>query len=466
MNKKSLWSCVIASCIFTAQLLAQDTNYWTQQYGTRSTLLGGAVIGSVTDLGSTFYNPGRLAFKTELGFLISAKIYQLETITVKDGVGKGIDLPYSSFGTAPSLVAGSFNLGFLKDHHFAYSFLTRQRSETRFVLRQGGIKNIIATAPGDEIYAGEITTSQDLKDEWLGLTWAHALGAKASLGVTNYLSIRNHSSSFRTIVEALKQDNQTAALLRLNEFDYKTYGLLWKLGFALDLSPVSAGLTITTPRLHVTGSGSTLFNDLLAGVDRDGDGLNDDLAEGNLQSDLEATYKTPWAIGAGAGVRFKKGQLHLTAEWYDQVNKFVVLDPVDYLGQSTGDTLRRKIVQELADVLNFGVGVELYLSEKFSGYGSFATDFSALGSEVSALRESAEETNAVSSSWDLYHMAGGAVFEIARAELALGVAYAFGSQDVSRANDIPQDGVASDNEEIAKINFSRWRFVFGFAISF
>jgi hypothetical protein len=52
-------------------------------------------------------------------FLISAKIYQWETITVKDGVSKGIDLPYSSFGTAPSLVAGSFNLGFLKDHHFA-----------------------------------------------------------------------------------------------------------------------------------------------------------------------------------------------------------------------------------------------------------------------------------------------------------------------------------------------------------
>ncbi len=38
----------------------QDTQYWNLQYGTRSTLLGGAVIGSVSDLSATYYNPGAL----------------------------------------------------------------------------------------------------------------------------------------------------------------------------------------------------------------------------------------------------------------------------------------------------------------------------------------------------------------------------------------------------------------------
>lgn len=468
MHRIFFCPCAVAICLLAAALQAQDTNYWTQQYGTRSTLLGGAVVGSVTDLGSTFYNPGRLAFKTELGFLISAKIYQLETVTVKDGLGKGIDLPYSSFGTAPSLVAGSFNLPFFKNHHFAYSFLTRQRSEAHFVLRESATKDVIASAPGDELFGGEITSSQNIKDEWLGLTWAHDLGAKAGVGLTNYVSIRSHSSSYRIMLEALKQNNESAVLLRLNEFDYKTYGLLWKAGLAFDFSPITAGLTITTPRLNITGSGSTLFNDLQAGVDRDGDGVNDDLVEANLQTDLEAVYKSPWAIGAGVGVQIKRSRLHFSAEWYDQVDKFAVLDPADYVGQSTGDTQRRKIIQELNDVLNFGMGVELYLSEKFSGYGSFATDFSALGPEVSGLRESGEETNAAISSWDLYHLAGGAVFKVARAELAMGVAYAHGSQDLPRADSIPDsdDEVIIDDEQIAKVNFSRWRFIFGFAISF
>src|SRR5678815_6132088 len=40
---------------------AQDTNYWTLQYGTRGELLGGTVVGSAVDLSATFYNPGSLA---------------------------------------------------------------------------------------------------------------------------------------------------------------------------------------------------------------------------------------------------------------------------------------------------------------------------------------------------------------------------------------------------------------------
>jgi hypothetical protein len=173
------------------------------------------------------------------------------------------------------------------------------------------------------------------------------------------------------------------------------------------------------------------------------------------------------AIGAGAGFRFKKSQLHLSAEWYDQVDKFAVLDPADYIGQSTGDTLRREVIQELSEVLNFGAGLELYLSEKFSGFGSFATDFSALGSEVAALYESAEKINAATSKWDLYHISVGAAFEVARAVLTVGTAYAFGNQNVPRANDIPDDGdPIVDSSEPATVKFSRWRFVLGFSIGF
>jgi hypothetical protein len=34
---------------------AQDSQYWTNQYGTRAELLGGVVVGSIKDLASTFY---------------------------------------------------------------------------------------------------------------------------------------------------------------------------------------------------------------------------------------------------------------------------------------------------------------------------------------------------------------------------------------------------------------------------
>jgi len=41
---------------------AQEMNYNTFQVGSRSVLMGGAVVGGVRDTSATFYNPGALAF--------------------------------------------------------------------------------------------------------------------------------------------------------------------------------------------------------------------------------------------------------------------------------------------------------------------------------------------------------------------------------------------------------------------
>ncbi len=58
-------------------LIPQEDNYWNLQYGTRSTLLGGTVIGSVSDLSATYYNPGAIALFPDTKFIISAQAYQI-----------------------------------------------------------------------------------------------------------------------------------------------------------------------------------------------------------------------------------------------------------------------------------------------------------------------------------------------------------------------------------------------------
>jgi len=39
---------------------AQDSHYWSIQYGPVGQLVGGQVIGGVNDLSATYYNPGAL----------------------------------------------------------------------------------------------------------------------------------------------------------------------------------------------------------------------------------------------------------------------------------------------------------------------------------------------------------------------------------------------------------------------
>lgn len=43
---------ILALAVIAHPLVAQDSHYWTNQYGTESWLLGGAVVGSRTDLAS------------------------------------------------------------------------------------------------------------------------------------------------------------------------------------------------------------------------------------------------------------------------------------------------------------------------------------------------------------------------------------------------------------------------------
>ena len=101
--------------LFTIPVMSQDTQYWNIQYGTRSTLLGGAVIGSVSDLTATYYNPGAVALFDDPKFIISAQVYQLETITVEDGAGiVGEDLVFSTIVPSPSFFAFNIKFDFLE----------------------------------------------------------------------------------------------------------------------------------------------------------------------------------------------------------------------------------------------------------------------------------------------------------------------------------------------------------------
>jgi len=466
--KETLLIAIFATaCLFPAAGKAQDAHYWTLQYGTRSTLLGGSVIGSVEDLGATYYNPARLALTPDLSFLLSAKVYQWDKVTVEDGAGEGVDARSSSFGGAPSLVAGTFKIGFLPGHHFAYSFLTRQRSELNLGIAGGGIADIIETIPGDELFATEISLTQKIRDEWLGLSWAHRAGAKASFGITQFLSIRSQDIAFRRLSEALTTTNEAVIAIQINEYDYETKGLLWKAGFALDLKYLSVGATLTTPRLNLTGSGSTLFNDAFAGADLDGDGTQDDRISSRQEKDIDAEYQSSWALGFGGALKLGRNKLHFSAEWYDAVKEFSIMEPSSFVSQSTGETIDRRLTQNLREVLNYGIGLEVYVAETLSGYGSFATDRSAAPEDVGRIVNLTDtQTNASTAGWDLYHVAGGASVKVGRGEVTLGFTWSFGNQDIPQTISFFDPGVEDpilDDEATSKIKVRSWKYIFGFS---
>ena len=446
---------------------AQDAHYWAQQYGTRSKLLGGLVVGEVEDLGATFYNPGQIALTENPAFLLSAKVYQYQRISLENNASELPGLEDSDVGTAPSLVAGSFNIKKWPNHRFAYSLMTRQLAQYDSQIRVSLENDLIPSIPGEELLVGDVGNAQNLKEEWWGLTWSYAINPQLGIGITNFLVTTSQSTVSRVSLEALAASGATASALRLDQFKYNATSLLWKLGLAWDLSPVSLGLSVTTPRIQLGGKGNRLIESFNAGGSIDGDEGFQDLLVFNDQRDLKSTTKSPLSIGVGAAYTFVKGKLFFSAEWFDKVDPYEVLSPQTFQGQSNGITYELPVVQEARSVFNYGLGLLYHLSERFSLYTSFTTDFSYLPQENEGIGTFSEITYATNANWNLYHVAGGASFTFKnKYDIVLGLAYTSTSKSVPAIIDLPMDDLSGPvtGGEPNRLSYQRLTLVLGFSI--
>ena len=119
----------IGLVIINSICIYSQGNYRLENFGNRSVLLSGVVTGSVEDLGLTYYNPARLALVPSTGFTINAQSYQLNQVEIENAFGDNQKLNNTKFRPKPSMVAGTFKLKFLEGHHFAYSYISKARSE-------------------------------------------------------------------------------------------------------------------------------------------------------------------------------------------------------------------------------------------------------------------------------------------------------------------------------------------------
>ena len=96
---------IAAAALWAPAASAQDTHYWTEQYGNRARLLGGAVIGSSSDLSSVYYNPGRLALVNDPELLLAGNVFEYSIIRLTEEE-RDNDIKSSRFSLTPSLFAG------------------------------------------------------------------------------------------------------------------------------------------------------------------------------------------------------------------------------------------------------------------------------------------------------------------------------------------------------------------------
>jgi hypothetical protein len=452
------WLAALSLLSLAHLVYSQDSHYWTNQYGTRATLLGGAVIGSVLDLSATYYNPGGLSLIDKPGRLMAAKVMQYPRVALVGGDAESVSLHSFSPGPAPSLIAGTFRIKSLRRHLFGYSYVARQDAKLGVSISEVGSRDIFLDSPGPEDFTTQFRLDQKVAEHWIGLTWSYKATSHIGLGVTQFLSIRSHWSTIQESVETRTEANHVAMAFGSRQFSYIQFRTLWKIGLAADFKDITLGLTLTTPSVGLGGRGSTGVNATLSGLDTDGDRLPDDFLAADYRDGISAFFKTPLSVAAGMTFKIQKVRVYWSTEWFAPLKPYAVLDAAPFTAQSSGDSESIDVTHELAPVFNFGMGLEWFYSARFKGYASFTTDYSS--------KRAGTTTNLAMSDWDIFHIVTGGELEFNGSSLTLGLGYSFGSHEVGERPDLLPPGATDvlwDPSEGLRFRYAIYKLIVGFA---
>ena len=464
-NSRITTSFIVCLCFFV-QINGQDGHYWTQQYGTRSMLLSGSVIGGVEDLGAVYYNPARLSQIDNPAFILSADVYEVNNIEIKDAFGDNISSKRRDIRGVPSLAAGTFKLPFLEKHSFAWAILLRSDGNLGFSYKNEVYDDVIGEYPGNEYFGAEASLTQKSNDQWTGLNWSYPITDKLSVGMSGFLSLVSQNKGMQVNLQAYTDSNETASYRFNRNVSFEQYSFIGKLGFSYIHKYFTAGLTFLTPRYYLKGKGGYNYEEFFSGIHNQSD--ENDRYISSYQSDIKINYQSSYAMGGGVSIHVKKSKIHLSSEWYSPLTHYTIMEADNYIGQSSGDTLGFKLIDELHSVVNFGIGVELYLNDKVSGYVSACTDYSGVATNISRFFENEPVASNSIFQADYYHFGGGVVMHFKVADITLGGTYTGANQQFNRPINFPDNAGEKifDSNDKATLSWDRFRLVFSFSVPF
>lgn len=456
MKKVLLMLLIITNCSF---ILSQE-NYRIENFGNRSILLNGNVTGSVEDLGLTYYNPARLALLENPTFSINAKAYEFNQITLKNAVDIKNKLSSSKFNGIPSMVAGTFKIKSLKNHYFAYSIISKVRSNITLNYATDLVNgDVLEGIVGNEDFIAKVNLKDELKDEWFGLTWSKAFSERFSIGVSTFISVFNHKGSNILNYNVSHSEDKVVIYNKEVGFVQESYGLFWKIGLAWIYPKVEFGVNITPPYIDFYSKGKIRYGEFLAGM---GSG-SDIFSYANLDN-LEAKRKVPFGIDFGAGIPIRKSKLHVNIDWHNKVSSYNRIVIPEIITENK-DPIQLEFVEKRKSVFNYGLGAEVYINPKLDGYLSFSSDYSSAVENSNIFDIGDEKDQELNLKLDYYHFGLGVNLNLDWSNMIFGATYSRGRSSFDKPDDaIPDNNYSIENQESASIRLSRWRFIVGIDI--
>ena len=403
---------------------SQDYHHWSEHFGARASLLGGAATAGLGDNATTYYNSAAMAFVEHPSISISVSAYRIRMLKLENALGEGLDLKESSFSTMPNLIAGVVALKKHPKLRLGYAVLTRRSFNSKFDFLDEADVEILPQFAGLERRAYAYNLHHQMMEYSAGFGISYQVSKGFSIGLSHFGIYRDVKYNRKYSVNILPQDFSGLEVYELSNdqsFNYYNVKGVFKPSIALNVENFKFGLALTTPSFNMFGKAKAYrrisyinLKDILPdfGVDF----LVVDRVE-----DIKVEHKEFGSLAIGVSWKLgKKSWLHITNETFFGGKEYYIFNsdekPSVYPNVFSDELLKSELLggqnflsltEQTEARTNIGMGFEGPIGKNWDVYLGARTDF--LYNENVGDRYETQVIQIESSMWNLYHFSIGMV---------------------------------------------------------
>lgn len=401
---------------------AQDYHQWSEHFGARASLLGGAATAGLGDNATVFYNSAAMAFVEDPSLSISVNAYRIRMLKMEDALGEGLDLEETQFTSMPNLIAGILTFEKRPKLSLGYAVLTRRSFSSKFDFLHEADQEILPQFAGDERWVYSYNLNHQLMEYWAGIALSYQVSKSFSIGLSHFGIYRDQKYSNAQEISILPQDFSGLEIYQVSNdqsFNYYNVKGIFKPSIALNLENFKFGLAATTPSFNMFGNGQAYREIAYVNVADISDEIGVDVQIIDRVKGFKAVHKEHGSLALGVSWKLgKKAWLHCSHETFFGGKKYFIFNvdekPSIYPDAFTEQQLEDLILggqnflsltEETEATTNLGIGLETKLTPRWDMYLGARTDF--LYNEYHE-----DETKVMrieSSKWQLMHFSLGIV---------------------------------------------------------
>ena len=401
---------------FALTTFSQDYHHWSEHFGTRASLLGGAATSGLGDNATVYYNSAAMSFVDNPNLSITVNAYKLRTAKMENALGKDLDLKETQIATFPSLIAGIFEFKNNERLKIGYSVNTKTSFQSKFDYLHQGEYEVLDSIAGPENYVASYGLHHSITEYWAGVALSYRLTDAMSVGLAHYGIYRDVKYSNYINTAALPLDpglGDFASVSSSIDFKYWNVKGVFKPSIAFQWPKSKLGITYTSPSFNILGKANVYREFSIVNLDEE---IGTDVTFVDRREKQKATHRSPGALAIGVSKKFgTKTWVHFTNEFFNPMPYYLLFNPenpVNSYPQNLPDSIPWQIFgeqnylaygEEYHPLINFGLGIERQVNPRTNIMVGARTDFNYNARPYYIFQRIGIE----SSKWPLYHFSAG-----------------------------------------------------------